>query len=270
MKKAKQIAALLLAVILTASLAFLPGCAKRSGLEGILESGKLQVYTNAEFPPFEFKDGTAIVGVDMEIAKAIAEELGVELEIFDAKFEGIIAGLASGKGDIAISGFTITSERKESVDFSEPYINSVQYLILPLDSDLSTVESLGGRTVGAALGYSGQFILEDENDPDLDGVLADNNVIIQTVNNALDGSLDVVNGRLEAVIMDKYVAESIVAENPQLKAIELKYEDGEIVQEEYGVAVPKGNEDLLDKINAVIRRLITEGKIQEWVIEYSK
>ena len=257
---------LILSLLLPAIL--LGGC--QSGGSGKLASiqsaKKLVVYTNAEFPPFEYISSDAVVGVDMDIAKAIADDLGVELEINDAPFDGIITSLASGRGDIAISGFTIREDRKEMVDFSKPYINSVQYLILPADSDIKTMEDLGGKRVGAALGYTGEFVLDDEIE---EGALTGAGVQKITVNSAIDGALDILNDRLDAVVMDEFVALKIAADYDSLKAVKLVFEDGGDVAEEYGVAVPKGNQALVDRINKVIDTLNSDGKIAEWVIEHS-
>ena len=258
----------LLSIILLLSAMLLGGC--QSGGSGKLASiqsaKKLVVYTNAEFPPFEYISGDAVVGVDMDIAKAIADDLGVELEINDAPFDGIITSLASGRGDIAISGFTIREDRKEMVDFSKPYINSVQYLILPADSDIETMEDLGGKRVGAALGYTGEFVLDDEIE---DGALTDAGVQKITVNSAIDGALDILNNRLDAVVMDEFVAIKIAGDYDALKAIKLVYEDGGDVAEEYGVAVPKGNQALVDRINKVIDALNNDGKIAQWMVVHS-
>ncbi len=187
-------------------------------------------------------------------------------EITNADFEGIITGLASGKGDIAISGFTITEERKKEVDFSNPYINSIQYLILPKDSAIKTMEDLAGKRVAAAMGYTGDIILNDEIK---EGVLKDKDVENTTVNSALDGSLDVANGKFDALIMDEHVAKKIASENENLTAIELVYANGTLVAEEYGVAVPKDKPELLAAVNKVIDRLIADQKIEEWVVEHS-
>lgn len=245
------------------------GCSSQqpqTKLEQIKSANQLVLYTNANFPPFEYRKGAEVAGVDINLAKAIADEIGVELKVEDADFEGIIASLASGRGDIGISGFTIIESRKKDVDFSAPYIKSTQYLILPKDSQLSTMEDLAGKKVGAALGYTGQFVIKDEIKK---GVLKDKNSETIIVNNALDGSLDIVNKRLDAVIMDEYVAIKIASENDQLKAIKLTYANGEEVSEEYGVAIPKGNQELVDIINKVIEKLKQDKKIEQWVIDNS-
>jgi len=245
------------------------GCSSATGkLEKIQSSGKLIVYTDPNFQPFEFSgaDGKP-AGVDIEIAKAIAAELGVEVSFTETKFDSILMAIKGGKGDIAISGFTITDERKKSVDFSNPYIDSVQYLILPENSDIAVMEDLAGKKVGVALGYTGQFIMEDEID---DGVLTGKNTSIEEYNSAIDATLDLQAGRIDAVVMDEYVAQNIASQNSGIKTIALSYQNGDLLAEEYGVVVAKGNEDLLDIINKVIKQIIDDGKIREWVVQYSE
>jgi len=255
---------LLCAVIFSAA-----ACASATGkLEKIQNSGKIVVYTDPNFSPFEFLADGKPVGVDIEIAKAIAAELGADAEFKEANFDSILMAIKGGKGDMAISGFTITDERKESVDFSVPYIKSVQYLILNEGSDISSIEDLAGKTVGVAKGYTGQFLMEDEMDEG--GVLEGAGVELRECNSALEAALELQNNRVDAVVMDEYVAKNIAQQNSGLVAIELLYGDGSSAAEEYGVAVPKGNEDLLEIIDKVIGRLISEDKIREWVVEYSQ
>ncbi len=265
----KRFLALILVMIFL--LAAFTGCAgNKNKLDEILAAKKMVVYLNANFPPFEYFSGSDIVGVDIEIAQRIADDLGVELKIENADFDGIVASLAAGKCDIAISGMTITEERKKEVDFSIPYIKSVQYLILPQDSTIATMEDLAGKVIGTPLGYTGQFVLEDEMDPEKGGVLVDAGCELKIYKNPVDASLDITTGRLDAVIMDEFVAKSIAANDNALKAIKLVYADGGDVSEEYGVAVPKGNEQLLTRINKVIENLKANNSIEQWVVEYSQ
>lgn len=264
----KKIIGVLLAVAIIASFM---SCNRATGkLKKVQSAGKIVVYTDPNFPPFEFigRD-QAVIGVDIEIARAIAQELGVTLEIQEATFDSIITAIKAGRGDIAISGFTITDERKESVDFSIPYIESIQYLILlETNETISTMESLAGRNIGVAKGYSGQFWIDDEIDEG--GVLYGTNVTVMEYNNAMDATLDLRAGRIEVVVMDEYVAKNIVAASNGLKTIPLQYSNGELAAEEYGVMVAKGNEDLLEIINTVVSRLIAENKIAEWVVLFSE
>jgi len=245
------------------------GCASTTGkLEKIQSNGEIIVYTDPNFSPFEFLGADGITGVDIEIAKAIADELGVKATLKEANFDSILMAIKGGKGDIAISGFTITDERKKSVDFSVPYIESVQYLILPENSDIAVIDNLAGKKVGVAKGYTGQFLMEDEIADG--GVLAGAGTTLSEYNSAMEATLDLKAGRIDAVVMDEYVAKNIAANNSGVETKALAYKNGDLAAEEYGVAVPKGNEDLLAKINEVIKRLIEEDRIREWVIKFSE
>jgi len=245
------------------------GCAPTAGkLEKITANGEIIVYTDPNFSPFEFLGADGVTGVDIEIAKAIAAELNVKVTFQEANFDAILMSLKGGKGDIAISGFTITDERKKSVDFSDPYIESVQYLILPEGGATAVIEDLAGKKVGVAKGYTGQFLMEDELADG--GVLAGSGTELKEYNSAMEAALDLKAGRIDAVVMDEYVAKNIVANNSGIETKALAYKNGGLASEEYGVAIPKGNGDLLAKINAVIKRLIEEDKIREWVIQFSE
>ncbi len=220
-------------------------------------------------PLFEYYRGTDTVGVDVEIARRIASDLGVQLQLKHVEFENIISSLSSGKCDIAVSGITITEWRKKEVDFSIPYYKSEQYLILRANSPIAVMEDLAGKTVGVLLGYIGQFVLEDEMDPTYGGVLGEKGCELKMYKGSADAKLDIIAGRLDAVIVEKYVAQSIVAGNSALKAIKLTYADGGEVSEEYGVAIPKGNAELLARINKTIETLKADKTIEQWVVDYS-
>jgi polar amino acid transport system substrate-binding protein len=274
MKKIK-ISKMLFKVIMLVAVAALvmstlAACGEATGkLSKIQRNGELVVYTDPNFYPFEFPgDDGGVEGVDIEIAKAIAADLGVTLKIEESNFDAIIMSIKGGKGDIAISGLTITDERKESVDFSDPYINSVQYMILRSGSPYSVIEDLAGQSIGVAMGYTGSLLIDDEINID-EGVLFGTGASFTEYPSAMEASLDLMNGKVEAVIMDEHVAKSIAAQNDGLVTFELAYADGAVAAEEYGVAIPKGNRDLLTRINAVVNSLKSQGKIEEWVLQFS-
>jgi polar amino acid transport system substrate-binding protein len=247
------------------------GAAAAGGkLAGIKDAGKLYMYTNAEFQPYEYLgEGGEIVGVDVEIGKAIAEKLGVELEVVNTQFEGIVASIASGKGDVAIAGITMDDERKAQADFSVPYINSIQYLIVPEDSKLKTIEGLAGLRIGAQVGTTGEMLLSDEISGE-EGVLKDSKAEVAPYNSAPLAMEDLKAGRIDAVIIDELVAQQIATQNDGYVAIPANYESGDPLREYYGVAIQKGNEDLLAIIDEVVSRLVESGKIEEWIKKYSE
>ena len=254
-------------IVLLAMVLVITGCGNTSSkLAQIKSAGKLTVYTNAEFPPFEFMEGNEIVGVDIEIAKAIASEIGVELEMQNANFDGIVASIASGKGDLGISGFTITDSRKEEVDFSIPYVDSVQYMIIPEGSDLSVLEDFEGKSVGAQLGTTGEMLVQDEID---DGVLTGKNAEVKPYQSAPLAMADLDIGRISAVVIDQLVAINLARENPGYVAIPLMFESGAPVTEQFGVAVRKGQKELLDVVNKVVTDMVSKGLIEQYIEQYS-
>jgi len=256
-------------ILLCISALMLAGCGgSGERMTSIKNTGKLVVYTDPNFPPFEFHGADGIMGVDIRIAQAIADEIGVTLEIVEADFDSILMAISTGRGDIAIAGMTITDDRKQTVDFSVPYVDSVQYFILPANSDITIMEDLAGKRVGVAMGYTGNWIMLDETEED-DGVLLGAGTTIVEYNSALEAVLDMNNGRIDAVVMDKFVSQTIAGKDDNLKAIQIKYADGRLATEVYGVVVPKENKDLLDLINSVVQGLLDDRKIEEWIIYYS-
>lgn len=221
-----------------------------------LADGVLNVGTNAEFPPFEYVDDNGEPdGFDIALIKAIGEKLGVEVQVENMEFDALVAAIGR-KMDVAIAGMTITEERQETVDFSNPYYTAVQYVILPEDSEIAEAKDLEGKSIGVQLGTTGDFIAED---------IADANV--SQYNKALDAVNDLVNGRLDCVIVDKNPA--LVFESRfegQVKAV-----DGDLFgfeAEEYAIAIPKGDTVLADKINGALQEMMEDGTFDALVAEY--
>lgn len=220
-----------------------------------LADGVLTVGTNAEFPPFEYVgDDGEPDGFDMALVKAIGEKMGVEVQIENMEFASLVSSIGS-KIDIAAAGMTVTDERKETVDFTNSYYEAVQYVILPADSEIATADDLKDKTIGVQLGTTGDFIAEE---------LTSN---VSQYNKAVDAVNDLVNGRVDLVIIDK---------NPAL-VFESKFE-GQVVAvdgaefgfepEEYAIALPKGDTALADQINAAIDELKADGTFDELVKTY--
>jgi polar amino acid transport system substrate-binding protein len=243
------------------------GSSEGGKLAAINSAGVMYMYTNAEFAPYEYVgEGGEIVGVDVEIGKAIAEKLGVELKIENAQFDGIVASIASGKGDVAITGLTIDESRKKEVDFSVPYVESIQYLIVPEDSPIKVVEDLAGLKIGAQLGTTGETMISDEISK---GVLKGSNAETAPYNSAPLAMEDLKSGRLDAVIIDEEVAKQIAAQNKGYIAEPCNYQSGNPMVEQFGVAIHKDNEDFLAIIDEVVSGLVKDGKIAEWIEQYS-
>lgn len=274
----KKIIALLLTLVLSAMvLASCGTAADKQSLDAIKKNGELIVYTNAEFPPFEYLANGQPAGVDMDIAKAIADEIGVELKVENVKFDTIISSVQSGKAAMGAAGITVTDERKESVDFSVSYTTSTQYVILPADAEYANITSLKGMNIGVQLGTTGDFIISDEvngyKDDDgnpVKGVLQDSGAQVTTYNNANLAAEALKSGKIQAVVVDKLPAE-LIAKNSdsKLKAIELVYEDGSNTAESYAICVAKGNDSLLEVVNKVINDLLDSGKIDEFIVTHT-
>jgi polar amino acid transport system substrate-binding protein len=273
MKKFRFIAVLLLlALAITGCTSTAPDepeedVAPANKLEQIKQTGYIVMYTNAEFPPYEYLEGNEIVGVDIEIGRAIAAEIGVELEIVNADFGGLVASIASGKGDMGISGITVTEDRKRDVDFSTPYVDSVQYLIIPEGSEISFVEDLAAKIIGVQTGTTGSMLVEDEINI---GVLKEAGAELKQYTSAPIAMQDLLNGRLDAVVIDELVAISLANENPGYSAKPFIYSTGTPMTEQFAVAVDRGNPELLAVIDKVVSGMVEDGLIEQYIQEYSE
>ena len=218
------------------------------------DGSKLIMATNAEFPPFEFvaADGNGICGefdgIDIAIANEIAKDMGATLEVSNMDFNSIIPAVDAGKADIGIAGMTVTADRLENVDFSDPYWIAVQTIIVKGDNaDITNVETLKGKKVGVVTGYTGDLTLSE-----IDGIE------LARYQKGIDAVQDVINGKIDAAVIDSPTAESFITKNPELKGIT---DDSVFETEAYAVAIKKGNTELLEKVNATIKRLNDSGEI---------
>lgn len=219
-------------------------------LARITSDGKLVMLTNAAFPPYEYRtsDGT-VAGIDADLAQAIADRLGVELEIVDMEFDSLIPALTTGKGDIVAAGVTITPERQESVDFSKTYADAKQLIIVPVEgATVAGEDDLTGKNIGVQLGTTGDILASDIEDAN-----------VSQYKSGIEAAMDLQNGRLDAVILDLLPAQNIASQNDDLTVIDMESTD----EEQYAVAIAKNNEDFLEVINAVIAELLDNGTIEE-------
>ena len=215
----------------------------------------LKMGTNAEFPPYEFYENNVIVGIDAEIAKAIADKLGMELEIVDMKFDSILTSVQSGGVDMGVAGMTITDERLESVNFSVSYATGVQVVIVKEGSGIASLDDLAGKKIGVQLATTGDIYASDE--------FGDENVT--KYNKGADAVQALVGGDIDAVIIDNEPAKSFVKNNTGLVILDTEY-----AVEEYAIAIKKDNTDLLAKVNKAIEELIEDGTIDAIMNKYIK
>lgn len=214
--------------------------------------GVLVMGTNAEFPPYEFYEDNDIVGIDVEIAKAIAEKMGMELQIEDMAFDAIIPAVTSGKADFGAAGMTVTEECQRSVEFTDTYANSNQVAIVKEDSDITGSADLEGKTIGVQLGTTGDALATELKD-----------ATVERYNKGLEAVQSLTQGKIDAVVIDQATAQAFVKKTEGIKILEEK-----MSEEEYAIAIKKGNTDLVEKMNAAIAELKSEGKIDEIVAKY--
>lgn len=258
----KKIALLLTMVILAMSLA---GCAssgdveQTTKLQQIKADGKIVLGTAADYPPYEFHkeiDGKdQIVGFDIEIAKAIAESIGVELEIVDMKFDGLLPALVTGDIDFIVAGMVATEERKESVNFSIPYYVAQQRFIVKSDNSqtLTTPSDFEGLKIGAQKSTIQEEIAMDK--------FASSEYI--GLSKITDLILELKNDKIDGLILAEPVAKAYVNQNTDLFLAD------EILGQEDGVAIAikKGDEDLVAEIDTILANLIEDGSVEKFIAE---
>ena len=218
-----------------------------------VQKGKLVMVTNAEFPPYEFHDQNAIVGIDVEIAGAIAEQLGLELEIEDIAFDSIIPEIVSGKADIGAAGMTVTEDRKQNVDFSDTYAHATQVIIVKEDSEIKGVADLEGKIMGVQQGTTGDIYVSGDYGDEA----------VERYAKGMEAVQALAQGKVDAVVIDGEPAKQYIKEVEGLKIIDESYTD-----EDYAIAIKKGNTAMVEAVNAALAELKSEGKLDEIVAKY--
>ena len=231
-----------LAALMTLSLA---GC-------GGEKKTTLIMATNAEFPPYEYRDGDQIVGIDAEIAQAIADDLGMELVIEDMAFDSLIAAVQSGKADMVLAGMTVREDRLENVNFSDPYTLTAQVVIVKDGSAIVSPSDLVGKKVGVQLGTTGDMYAEDIDD-----------VTVERFNKGFEAVQSLLQDKVDAVIIDREPAKVFISQNEGLIIL-----DEEYTVEEYAIAIAKNNTELLEQVNASLAKLKESGKIGSIINKY--
>lgn len=228
-------------------------------LEAIKAAGVLNVATSADFAPFEFHaliDGKdTIVGADIDMVNEIADRLGVEVNILDLDFNAVLTALQQGKADIAVSGISATDERKQTFDFTDNYFTPEQKLVVNKNNEsaFDSIESLSGKKVGAQKGSIQEMIVQDQ--------LADSQLVsIAKVPNLVN---ELKQGSIDGLVLESAVAESYVAQNDDLVITDVALEASE--GDSYAIALPKGSTELQEELNSMLKELIEDGTIDEYV-----
>ena len=216
---------------------------------------QLVMVTEAGFAPYEYYENDEIVGVDIEIAKEIANYMGKKLVVKDVYFDSIINELNSGKADMAFAGMSITEERLEEVDFSYEYIKSRQVVIVRDGSNINDIKDIYNKKVAVQLGSVADQYFSDKYP----------NTSLVRQKKYLSMVEDLKANKVDLIVMDELPAKEIVRANNGFKII-----DGYVFEDSYGIAVKKGNSELLKAINVVLERLISEGKIDEYVLRFTR
>ena len=215
-------------------------------------NGTLVMATNAEFEPYEYREGDEVVGIDADIARAIADQMGMELEIQDMAFDSLIPAIQSGKADFAAAGMTVNEERLRNVDFTETYAEAAQVIIVKEGSAIAAPADLTGKKIGVQTGTTGDIYADDVE-----------NAEVQRFNKGMEAVMALTQDKLDAVIIDREPAKVFVKENEGLKIL-----DEAFTEEEYAIAIKKGNTELLEKMNAAIKELKESGELQKIVDKY--
>lgn len=248
----KKVLALLLAAVCSLSLVACGG--------GEAESDALTMATNAEFPPYEFMEDGKIVGIDAEIAQAIADKLGKELTIENVDFDSLIPGVQTGKYDFVMAGMTVTDERKEQVNFTQTYATGVQVIVVKEGSEIETADDLfkegANNKIGVQLATTGDlYCTWDIEDEGLGSV--------ERFNKGADAIMALNSDKVDCVVIDNEPAKVFVENNPGLKILDTEY-----VTEDYAAAVSKDDPELLEQIDKALGELIADGTVANIIEKY--
>lgn len=245
--KMKVLAKCVIAVAAISSMAFaVVGCA------GAEEEKVLRMVTEATFPPYEYREAGQIVGIDVDIVTEAARRMGYKVKIEDMAFNSVIAAVQSGKADIAASGITVTEERKKNVNFTIPYVTAKQVVIVPVDSPIQTVADLKGKRIGVQQSTTGDiFVTENIGNPER---FENSAILVATL----------VEGKLDAGVLDDAPASEYIEKNPQLKVLKEA-----LTFEEYAFAFSKDNPELLAEFNAALEEMFEDGTIAKIFAKYN-
>ena len=232
-----------LSIILTVFI----GCQKKT------DEKKLYVGTNAEFEPFEYRDGDKIIGFDIDLINEISKIMGFQFEIVDMQFDGLLPALEAKKIDVIIAGMTATEERKQFVNFSDPYYNSKQSIVVQANNtDITSFDNFTGKKVGVVLGYTGDILVSELP-----------NVEVQKFNTTSETVLALKAQKVDAVVLDYEPAKNYVAQNTELKLVET-----DAATEEYSIAMRKDDTEFLAKVNEALKTIKENGTYDALISKY--
>ena len=252
---------LLATTMVFAMMTSLVGCGGDAATDDNADAEKetLIMATNATFPPYEYYEGSEIVGIDAEIGQALADKLGMDFKIKDMEFDSIIPAVTSGKASMGMAGMTVTEDRLKSVDFSDTYATGVQAIIVKEDSDITSVDDLfadgASHKIGVQTGTTGDLYTTD----DIEGAGLGT---VERFQKGADAVLALTQGKIDCVVIDNNPAKSFVAANEGLKILDTEY-----AVEDYAICLPKDS-PLTEKINTALAELTADGTIQKIIDKY--
>jgi len=222
-------------------------------------SNTIKFGTNAEFPPFEFVASTGVIGefdgIDMAIAKEIGAQNGKEAVIENMEFDSLLIALQNGQIDAVIAGMTVTDDRKEAVDFSIPYYEATQVMIVDQSSDITCAADMAGKKIVVIQGYTGETVVQEMG------------YDYEAFKKGTEAILELNNGKCDVVVIDSATAQKYIKDNANLKIVE---DADSFEAEEYAIAVKKGNTELLNQINASVEKMLSDGTISEFAAKYTE
>jgi arginine/lysine/histidine transporter system substrate-binding protein len=236
-----------------------PSSAAPTSVDKIKADGFVTWSTNAEFEPFEYKDGDNVIGIDAEISQKIADKIGVKLKINDISFDTLITDLNSGKSNFVAAGMTVTDDRQKNVDFSDTYFDASQAIIVPKSSSIKARADLNGKKVGVQQGTTGDTFCTNE-----DGKSDIKVGSVERYTKAVDAVTDLINGKIDAVVIDDFPATKFVEKNSNKIA---KLSDA-LTVEKYAIAVKKGDDAMLKVVNEVLGEMKSSGELTKVVDKY--
>lgn len=252
MKKATKVLTLALAMVMMAGVLTACGGGSKNG-------STLTFGTNPEFPPFEYVTSNGVIGefdgIDMAIAKQIADENGMTVAMESMEFDSLLVALQNGQIDAVIAGMTATDERRETVDFSTPYYTATQVMIVREDSDITKAADMADKKICVVQGYTGEVCVQEMG------------YTYEAFKKGTEAVLELVNGKCDVVVIDSATAQKYVGDNEGLKIVE---DASAFESEEYAIAVQKGNTELLNKINASVEKMLSDGTINELAVKYTE
>ncbi len=248
----KKIIAFILAAVMLA-LCFTACGAKGLTVDDLKSAGKITIATSPDFPPFESLEGGEVVGIEVEIMKLIAEDLGVECDFVQMDFEAVLTAIQAGKYDCAMSGITVNPDREKNMLFTIPYYIAAQVIVVDADSDISGKADLEGKTVSVQTGTTAEQGCKDEG------------IAVQAFNANADAKAALTTGKVDAWVVDNLTAIQMVEEGDGLVIL-----DETMTEEPYAFAFAKGSEDVVEAFNETLEKIIADGTIEKIFADFGE